>query len=177
MLQREQELQNCQLTQRAYALPCCDRRAVNHQLQLRTVREFGLPDSTVEVLQNSQRYYQSDQNNMARAPSNSVHHCRPAPSNMPHPSQQSPSNTMHLSSRSGSTPSLHRYLISPTKRKSTPPLTRRHYHGNKKPVQCVSPSRPQNAASKEVSHLLGLRVNFRLITLKHLIKRNLFFTS
>ncbi|WAR20178.1 BTBD7-like protein [Mya arenaria] len=34
-----------------------DRRAVMYQLHLRVVREFGWPDSTVEVLQNVQYYY------------------------------------------------------------------------------------------------------------------------
>lgn len=57
MLQREAELQASKLCQQAYGQPYCDRRAINTQLQLRTVREFGLPDTTIEILQNSQLYY------------------------------------------------------------------------------------------------------------------------
>ena len=60
MLQREQELQATPQVQRANSLPCTDRRAVLCQIQLRVVREFGLPDSTVEILQNRQYYYSKD---------------------------------------------------------------------------------------------------------------------
>ena len=60
MLQREQELQAMPQVQRANSLPCTDRRAVLCQIQLRVVREFGLPDSTVEILQNRQYYYSKD---------------------------------------------------------------------------------------------------------------------
>lgn len=57
MMQREAELQSTKLCQRAYGLPYSDRRAINCQVQLRTVREFGMPDITIEILQNSQMYY------------------------------------------------------------------------------------------------------------------------
>ena len=52
---RERELEVChsKLVQRAYSLLCADRAAVIHQIQLRVVREFGLPDSAVKVLHNS----------------------------------------------------------------------------------------------------------------------------
>jgi len=57
MLQREQELKSLPLLQRAFSAPFLDRRQVMYQLHLRVVREFGLPDSTVEVLQNTQYFY------------------------------------------------------------------------------------------------------------------------
>ena len=60
MLQREQEIQAMPQVQRANSLPCTDRRAVLCQVQLRVVREFGLPDSTIEILQNRQYYYNKD---------------------------------------------------------------------------------------------------------------------
>ena len=53
MLRRETELQHSPLAQRAYALPCTDRQTVAHQIRLRVVREFGLPDTAVEVLHSS----------------------------------------------------------------------------------------------------------------------------
>jgi len=51
---RERELEVChsKLVQRAYSLLCADRAAIIHQVQLRVIREFGLPDSAVKVLQN-----------------------------------------------------------------------------------------------------------------------------
>ena len=51
MKRREQELQRSKLSQRALKLTCCDAPAIMHQLRLQVVREFGLPDSTVEILQ------------------------------------------------------------------------------------------------------------------------------
>lgn len=48
MVRREAELQL--LAQDGYRLPCVDRAAITHQIQLRVVREFGLPDSAVELL-------------------------------------------------------------------------------------------------------------------------------
>jgi len=51
MCERELEICHSKLVQRAYSLLCADRPAIVHQLQLRVVREFGLPDSTVKVLQ------------------------------------------------------------------------------------------------------------------------------
>ena len=60
MIQREKELHESKLTSRALSLPYCDRRTVNYQIQLRIVREFGLPDNTVEVLQNSHFYHSNN---------------------------------------------------------------------------------------------------------------------
>lgn len=60
MTQREHELQQSNLVLKAYSTPYLDKRAITLQLQLRIVREFGLPDSTVEVLQNGQFYYPED---------------------------------------------------------------------------------------------------------------------
>ena len=51
MRERNLELCHSKLVQHAYSLLCADRAAVIHQVQLRVVREFGLPDSTVKVLQ------------------------------------------------------------------------------------------------------------------------------
>ncbi|ESO97990.1 hypothetical protein LOTGIDRAFT_92273, partial [Lottia gigantea] len=51
MMHREQEFRKSKLAARAYSLPCADKRMVTYNIQLRVVREFGLPDSTVEVLQ------------------------------------------------------------------------------------------------------------------------------
>ena len=53
MRRREAELSRTRLAQRAYSLLSMDRSSVAHQIHLRIVREFGLPDSTVEVLQGS----------------------------------------------------------------------------------------------------------------------------
>ena len=53
MHEREFEICHGKVVQRAYSLLCADRAAIVHQLQLRVVREFGLPDSAVKVLQNS----------------------------------------------------------------------------------------------------------------------------
>lgn len=52
---RERELEVChsKLIQRAYSLLCADRSAIVRQLHLRVVREFGLPDSAIKVLQSS----------------------------------------------------------------------------------------------------------------------------
>lgn len=119
MLHRERELQNSPTAQRAMTLPLSDRRAVHYQLRLRTVREFGLPDSTVEVLQNTNTYYPPD----------------PLPPSLP-----------------AKTHSLKKYLISPRKRKQSPPLSKRTPIGSPtKPVQCVPPSRSSQGASREVN--------------------------
>ena len=50
MRRRESELNCTRLVQRAYSLCCSDRRAVTLHIWLRIVREFGLPDSAVELL-------------------------------------------------------------------------------------------------------------------------------
>jgi len=57
MVQREQEIQSLPQVQRAFAQSYIDRPSIMYQIKLRVVREFGLPDSTVEVLQNAQYYY------------------------------------------------------------------------------------------------------------------------
>ena len=51
MREREMELCHSKLVQRAYSLLCADRAAIISQVQLRVVREYGLPDSAVKVLQ------------------------------------------------------------------------------------------------------------------------------
>lgn len=53
MHDRELEVCHSKLVQRAYSLLCADRSTIIRQVQLRVVREFGLPDSTIKVLQNS----------------------------------------------------------------------------------------------------------------------------
>lgn len=53
MRERELEICHSKLVQRAYSLLCADRVAIICQLQLRVIREFGLPDSAIKVLQNS----------------------------------------------------------------------------------------------------------------------------
>lgn len=62
MLEREQELLQSRPALAATTTIRLDRRGVikaaTHAVQLRVVREFGLPDSATEVLQNSQ-YYQT----------------------------------------------------------------------------------------------------------------------
>lgn len=59
MIQREHELEQSAVAQRALLLPTMDRRAARHQLQLRVVREVGLPDTATEVLHNAHFYYPS----------------------------------------------------------------------------------------------------------------------
>src|SRR6218665_3237201 len=56
MRRRESDLTRNKLAQRAYSLLSSDRLAVNREIQLRGVREFGLPDSAVEILQSSVDY-------------------------------------------------------------------------------------------------------------------------
>ena len=60
MKRREHSLQHTKLAQRAYSLPCSDRRAVTHAVALRVVREFGLPDTTVEILQSARALYMEE---------------------------------------------------------------------------------------------------------------------
>lgn len=56
MRHRESDLSRNKLAQRAYSLLSSDRIAVNREIQLRVVREFGLPDSAIEILQGSVDY-------------------------------------------------------------------------------------------------------------------------
>lgn len=60
MKRREHSLQHTKLAQRAYSLPCSDRRAVTHAIALRVVREFGLPDTTVEILLSAHALYMEE---------------------------------------------------------------------------------------------------------------------
>jgi len=53
MHERELEICHSKTVQRAYSLLCADRSAIVHQIQLRVVREFGLPDSAVRILHSS----------------------------------------------------------------------------------------------------------------------------
>lgn len=50
MAKRERDLHQLSSVQRA--LVCGDRRAVHHEITLRVVREFGLPDMVADILSN-----------------------------------------------------------------------------------------------------------------------------
>ncbi|KAG9344864.1 hypothetical protein JZ751_010555 [Albula glossodonta] len=54
MTGRLQELRRMDLAQRAYSLSCGEGSSVSHALQLRVLREFGLPDGAAELLQQMQ---------------------------------------------------------------------------------------------------------------------------
>ena len=58
LIKREAELLCSAPVQRALALPATNKRAVTYLLQVRVVRESGLPDSCVEMLHNSKQYSQ-----------------------------------------------------------------------------------------------------------------------
>lgn len=51
MISRLQELRHTDQVQRAYALNCGEGATVSYELQLRVLREFGLPDGAAELLQ------------------------------------------------------------------------------------------------------------------------------
>jgi hypothetical protein len=51
MLKRQAELYNSKLVERAHSLLHTNPRAISHHIQLRVVREYGLPDSIIQVLQ------------------------------------------------------------------------------------------------------------------------------
>lgn len=51
MISRLQELRHTDQVQRAYALNCGEGATVSYELQLRVLREFGLPDVAAELLQ------------------------------------------------------------------------------------------------------------------------------
>ncbi|KAJ8274927.1 hypothetical protein COCON_G00095520 [Conger conger] len=57
MTSRLQELRHTELVQRAYALNCGEGASVSHALQLRVLREFGLPDGAAELLQNPHKFF------------------------------------------------------------------------------------------------------------------------
>lgn len=54
MLTREKELRRSSATQRAYTLRLTDSVTVTREIQIRVVREFGLPDEAVEVFDSQQ---------------------------------------------------------------------------------------------------------------------------
>ncbi|KAK2158567.1 hypothetical protein LSH36_167g04027, partial [Paralvinella palmiformis] len=60
MLKRQAELYGSKLIERAHALPHTNPRAISHYIQLRVVREFGLPDSMVQVLQSQHAVSEED---------------------------------------------------------------------------------------------------------------------
>lgn len=55
MIRRLQELRHTDQVQRAYALNCGEGATVSYELQIRVLREFGLPDGAAELLQVTQR--------------------------------------------------------------------------------------------------------------------------
>ncbi|KAI4892275.1 hypothetical protein NFI96_011999 [Prochilodus magdalenae] len=57
MIARLQELRHTDQVQRAYALNCGEGATVSYELQLRVLREFGLPDGAAELLQNPQKFF------------------------------------------------------------------------------------------------------------------------
>ncbi|KTF78829.1 hypothetical protein cypCar_00014555 [Cyprinus carpio] len=54
MIRRLQELRHTDQVQRAYALNCGEGATVSYELQIRVLREFGLPDGGAELLQVTQ---------------------------------------------------------------------------------------------------------------------------
>ncbi|XP_035388903.1 BTB/POZ domain-containing protein 7-like [Electrophorus electricus] len=57
MMARLQELRHTEQVQRAYALNCGEGATVSYVLQLRVLREFGLPDGAAELLQNPHKFF------------------------------------------------------------------------------------------------------------------------
>ncbi|KAF5909586.1 BTB/POZ domain-containing protein 7, partial [Clarias magur] len=57
MISRLQELRHTDQVQRAYALNCGEGATVSYELQLRVLREFGLPDGAAELLQNPHKFF------------------------------------------------------------------------------------------------------------------------
>ncbi|XP_017546360.1 BTB/POZ domain-containing protein 7-like isoform X1 [Pygocentrus nattereri] len=57
MIARLQELRHTDQVQRAYALNCGEGATVSYELQLRVLREFGLPDGAAELLQNPHKFF------------------------------------------------------------------------------------------------------------------------
>ncbi|XP_062406387.1 BTB/POZ domain-containing protein 7 isoform X2 [Sardina pilchardus] len=57
MIRRLQELRHMEQVQRAYALNCGEGATVSYELQLRVLREFGLPDGAAELLQNPHKFF------------------------------------------------------------------------------------------------------------------------
>ncbi|XP_019374179.1 PREDICTED: BTB/POZ domain-containing protein 7 [Gavialis gangeticus] len=57
MIKRLQELRHTEQVQRAYALNCGEGATVSYEIQIRVLREFGLPDSAAELLQNPHKFF------------------------------------------------------------------------------------------------------------------------
>lgn len=57
MVRRLQELRHMEQVQRAFALNCGEGATVSYELQLRVLREFGLPDGAAELLQNPHKFF------------------------------------------------------------------------------------------------------------------------
>ncbi|KAJ8009243.1 hypothetical protein DPEC_G00086870 [Dallia pectoralis] len=57
MIRRLQDLRHTEQVQRAYALNCGEGATVSFELQIRVLREFGLPDAAAELLQNPHKFF------------------------------------------------------------------------------------------------------------------------
>ncbi|XP_029453708.1 BTB/POZ domain-containing protein 7 [Rhinatrema bivittatum] len=57
MIKRLQELRHTEQVQRAYALNCGEGATVSYEIQIRVLREFGLPDAAAELLQNPHKFF------------------------------------------------------------------------------------------------------------------------
>ncbi|XP_067097274.1 BTB/POZ domain-containing protein 7 isoform X1 [Osmerus mordax] len=57
MIRRLQDLRHTDQVQRAYALNCGEGATVSYELQIRVLREFGLPDAAAELLQNPHKFF------------------------------------------------------------------------------------------------------------------------
>ncbi|KAM6954350.1 BTB/POZ domain-containing protein 7 [Aplochiton taeniatus] len=57
MIRRLQDLRHSDQVQRAYALNCGEGATVSYELQIRVLREFGLPDAAAELLQNPTKFF------------------------------------------------------------------------------------------------------------------------
>ncbi|XP_077279621.1 BTB/POZ domain-containing protein 7 isoform X2 [Temnothorax americanus] len=62
MLKREQKLKQSPSCQRAISLPLSSRHEINRQVRLRVVREFNLPDTVADLLENTASYSMKEQN-------------------------------------------------------------------------------------------------------------------
>uniref|UniRef100_UPI003AB0403E BTB/POZ domain-containing protein 7-like n=1 Tax=Centroberyx gerrardi TaxID=166262 RepID=UPI003AB0403E len=60
MIRRLQDLRRSEPVRRAVALNCGDGAAVGYELQVRVLREFGLPDAAAELLQNPNKFFPDD---------------------------------------------------------------------------------------------------------------------
>uniref|UniRef100_A0A4W3GWD2 BTB (POZ) domain containing 7 n=1 Tax=Callorhinchus milii TaxID=7868 RepID=A0A4W3GWD2_CALMI len=57
MIRRLQELRHTDQVQRAYALNCGEGATVSYEIQIRVLREFNIPDTAVELLQNPHKFF------------------------------------------------------------------------------------------------------------------------